>query len=134
MDARIAEELHDLEHLDEELAAEAASLSALQVIVAWIRERADAIDAFFAELPESEARLRGEVSDAEGEVAGRREEQTRAESELESARTDAERELREKALARARDHVAVAVSRLDRVRAELEELEGDAVELPAELA
>lgn len=134
MDSRAVEELHDLERRDEELAASTAHLHSLQAEVARVRERADAIDAFFAAMPENEERLQGEIADAEREMAARREAQSLVESELELARSDEQREAREKALARARDHVAVAVSRLDRLRAELEHLEGDAAELPGELA
>jgi len=133
MDARAVEELHDLERRDDELAAAAERLRALEAGIATIRERAEAIDAFFAGYAEHESARRAEVAEAESELAERREEQARAEADLDKARDDEERELRAKAVARARDHVAVALSRLDRAHADLEQLEREAAQLPSEL-
>ena len=133
MDARAVEELQDLERRDDELAAAAERLRALEGGIAKIRERAEAIDAFFASYAEQQSGRRAEVTDAEVELAERREEQDRAEKDLEAARNGEERELRAKALSRARDHVAVALARLDRAHADFEQLEREAAELPSEL-
>ncbi len=134
MDARARAELHDLARRDDELAAAGARLTELETAVARIRDRAEAIDAFFAAYPERESRARAAIATAEEDLERRRSELAAAERDLAAVRSDDERVLAEKAIARARDHVADAESGLLRARSACEQLEGDAAELPTELA
>ncbi len=130
------DDLRDLHRRDDELAAAGRRLAAAAESTASIRARAEAIDAFFASYPEEEARLSAGVDDAHGELARRREELAAAEHDAAAspAADEEERERLERAVARGRDHVRLAESRLERARAAHERLEGDAAELPAELA
>ena len=134
MDARALAELHDLARRDEELAAVATRIEELSAAVAHIRARADAIEVFFAGYPERESRARAAVAKAEANLERRRSELTAADRDLTDARTDDERLLAAKAIARAHDHVADAESGHERARSSCEQLEGDAAELPSELA
>ena len=108
-------------------------LTAAAESTASIRTRAEAIDAFFSSYADEEARLQAGVDEASRELARRREELRAAEHAAATAAAD-ERERLERSVARGRDHVRLAESRLERARAASERLEGDAAELPAELA
>lgn len=128
------DELRELESQDERLARRSRRLGELDAGVASIRERAEAIDAFFAAYPEEEARRRAVADAAQGEVERRDGGVVAARSELEAAHDDEARDRARRVLARAEDHLAVARSALERDRAACNELERDARTLPAELA
>ncbi len=129
------EDLRALHRRDEELAAASRKIAEAAESTASIRIRAEAIAAFSASFADEEARLRAGVDDAGRELARRREELVAAERAVADAAADEqERERLERSLARGRDHVRLAESRLERARAASERLEGDAAELPAELA
>jgi hypothetical protein len=133
MDARALAELSGLNRRDEALAASAARLLELEAAVVRVRERAEAIERFFAAYPDEEARLRAAIDAASAALEGRREELAMAESELAAAHTDDAREHAERAVARAVDHVSLAESALVRARSEHKAFERNAAELPAEL-
>ena len=127
------EDLRLLAERDAELARETERLQGLDLQVAALRARAEAIDAFFAAYPEEERRRRAEADAAEDELRRRRAELAEAERELDAARDGAERERARSAVSRASDHVVVAAAALERAAASAGELERDASTLPEEL-
>jgi chromosome segregation ATPase len=127
---RALADLRSLAARDDELAARAGELRAHDAEAARIRERAEAIDAFFDAYPAEDDLLRAAVREAEADVARRRGELAKAEAAL--AESD-DPEHAEKAVRRARDHIAVAESALLRARSAHDELERAAAELPLEL-
>ena len=130
MNDRALADLRSLAARDEALAARAGELRTQDAEAARIRERAEAIESFFAAYPAEDDARRAAMHDAESEVAGRRQELAEAEAVL--AESD-DPEHAEKAVLRARDHVAVAASALLRARSAHEELERTAAELPSAL-
>ncbi|HZP73484.1 MAG TPA: hypothetical protein VFA97_08925 [Gaiellaceae bacterium] len=133
MDERPLRDLRALEREDAGLALESGALEALLAVVEHICRRADAIDAFFAGYRECDAEARREVAAVEAELAAQRARQSEAERAVAAAEDDRERELAERALARAADHVAVAERTLSRTRSALSALEHEAETLPREL-
>jgi hypothetical protein len=133
VDERAVSELRRLAELDADLAMRAEALHSLDGRIAALRERAEAIDAFFAAYPDRETRSRAEVSEAREELERRREERAVAEQAVAAAQEDEARIHAEHAVARAVDHIAVAESRLARAEADGEALEREAAELPHEL-
>ena len=130
MNDRALADLRSLAARDEALAARAGELRTQDAEAARIRERAEAIESFFAAYPAKDDALRGAVRDAEAEVDRRRQELADAEAAL-AASDDPEHA--QKAVRRAHDHISVAESALLRARSAHEELERTAAELPVEL-
>jgi DNA repair exonuclease SbcCD ATPase subunit len=133
MNERALADLQQLANRDAELAGRAELIRDLDARVAELRQRAESIDAFFADYPDAEARLRAAVSAARGELERRREELASAERGLTSAQDEESRERAQHELERADDHVRVAVAALDRAKDAAEELERRAAALPEEL-
>jgi hypothetical protein len=133
VDERALSELRSLADLDRELSGRAAAIRDLDGEVAALRQRAEAIDAFFAAYPGEEARRAAELSEATAELPRRRDELARAERTLAEAADPDARIHAEHAVARALDHIAVADSHVARAQAAHDELERDAVALPREL-
>ena len=131
MNDRALADLRSLAARDEALAGRAGELRERDAEVAALRARAEQIDAFFADYPAEDDARRDALAAAETEVARRREELAGAERAL--ADSD-DPEHAQKAVARARDHVAVAESTLLRARSAHEALERLAADLPRELA
>jgi chromosome segregation ATPase len=131
VDSRALADLRSLAARDDELLVRAGELRERDREVAALRERAEAIEEFFARYPAEDDARRGALRGAEAEIARRREELSEAEAAL-AASDDPEHA--EKAVRRARDHIAVAESALLRARSAHEELELAAAELPLELA
>jgi vacuolar-type H+-ATPase subunit I/STV1 len=134
VDERALDELRRLARRDRELEEEAAALRALDAEVAAIRRGAEAIAAFFSTYQAEEERRVSDLHEARVELAHRHEELQQAERDAATARDEAAREHAEKAAGRARDHVSVAETRLDRAQAARAELEAAAAARPAELA
>jgi chromosome segregation ATPase len=134
VDERALEELRRLARRDRELEAEAASLRTLDAEVAAVRRSAEAITAFFSTYEAEEERRAADLQEARDELAQRQDELQQAERDAAAARDEAAREHAEKAVVRARDHVAVAEARLARAGAARDELEAAAAARPAELA
>jgi chromosome segregation ATPase len=130
MDERALRDLRNLATRDAELERRARRLRELDHGAAEIRHFAEAIDAFFSKYPAEETARLEEVANAETELAHRRAELTDAEAELGEARDDVARELAQRALARADDHVGVASARLERARRARDELAHEAHALP----
>jgi DNA repair exonuclease SbcCD ATPase subunit len=133
VDERAVNELRRLAALDAELAESASTLRELDGTVATIRDRAEAIDAFFAAYPEAEAHRSAELKEAQEELPRRRDELAAAQRTLAEAHEEEARIHAEHAVARALDHIAVAEDRLARARSAHDELERDAAALPREL-
>jgi DNA repair ATPase RecN len=133
MNERALDELRRLAELDRELASGGARLRELDAASAAIRDRAEAIDGFFARYADEETRLGSLLAAAQAELAMRQAELTDAEELIERARDDDSRMHAERARERAVDHVAVATSKLERAEAEHNELEADAAAFPSEL-
>jgi hypothetical protein len=133
VDERAVNELRRLAALDAELAESASTLRELDGTVATIRDRAEAIDAFFAAYPEAEAHRGAELKEAQEELLRRRDELAAAQRTLAEAHEEEARIHAEHAVARALDHIAVAEDRLARARSAHDELERDAAALPREL-
>lgn len=133
MNDRATEELRQLAAQDSELAARTARLAELDRATAAVRERAESIDAFFARYPDEDTKRRSAANDARADVEHRRDELKDAEDTLERAKDDEARTYARRAVARAVDHVAVALTRLERAEAERAELEVDAAALPSEV-
>ncbi len=133
MNAGALTELRRLAQLDASLAERSAALRRLDAEVAAIRARAEAIEAFFSSYPEAETRRKGELKEAEGEIERRHRELAAAEQRLTEARDADTRAAAEHEIARARDHIAVAASRLLRTQSAYDELEREAAALPREL-
>lgn len=127
------DDLRDLDRRDAELGARADQLREADTAVAAIRERADAIAAFFASYPHEDGRLRAAVAAARAELAAREEGCRAAQAEVDGARNDDERALARHALQRASDHLVVAGAAVERALAEHDALDGEASALPAEL-
>jgi chromosome segregation ATPase len=133
VDERAVADLEQLARRDSALSDEAERVRELDAQVAAVRARAEAIDAFFVAYPEEERRRRAATRAAEEERARRLAELAETERLLAAAREEEARERGASAVARARDHVAVADSALERARAAAAELERDAASLPEEL-
>jgi len=133
VDARAIDELRGLERQDAELAAQGERLHTLDVEVSELRERAEAIGAFFLLYPVTDARLRTSVAAATEEVVSRRAELTEAEGAAAAAGDDDARAAAERAVARARDHLEVAEARVARATEEHEAHEREAAAATAEL-
>jgi chromosome segregation ATPase len=127
-------ELQALQRRGSELDETSTALRDRESAIAGIRARAEEIDAFFAAYPETEARLRAGIDEAQDDHARRRDELAAAEHEAAQARDEEQRARLEHVTARARDRLADAGARLDRAHAAHEELERRAAELPGELA
>jgi chromosome segregation ATPase len=130
MDEHALSDLRSLATRDADLERQARRLRELDHAAAEIRHAAEAIDAFFSAYPAEETARREELASAEAELRERRAELADAQSELASARDDELRELAQRALARADDHVGVAAARLERARRACDELERDAHAMP----
>jgi chromosome segregation ATPase len=130
MDERALDDLRNLATRDADLERRARRLRELDHGAAEIRHAAEAIDAFFSAYPAEETARRGELASAEAELEHRRAEQAEARAELASAGNDELRELAQRAVARADDHVGVAATRLERARHARDELEHEAHTLP----
>lgn len=133
MDDRAVKDLRALGDADAVLAARASALRALDGEVAALRQRAEAIDAFFTAYPNEQGRRATELRDAREELSRRQQEQALAERRLAEADDPDARVHAEHAAARAADHIAVAEGRIARAQAAYDELERDAVALPREL-
>jgi chromosome segregation ATPase len=134
MDDRALKELRDLARRDAELAAGAGELRRRDREVADIRARAEAIDAFFAAYPDTESIRHGTIAAARAEIAHRRDDLRQAEAVLVGSRDEDARIHAQRAVDRARDHIAVAEASLQRAEADRTELEREAAALPDELA
>jgi chromosome segregation ATPase len=133
VDERAVNELRRLAERDAELSERASALREVDVRVAALRGRAEAIDAFFAAYPAEDARRGAELREAQQELARRNEERAEAERRLAETDDDEARIHAEHAVARALDHIAVAEGRVMRAQLAHDELERDAVTLPREL-
>ena len=133
MDDRALDELRALALEDRALEDRAQELRRFDAQVRAIRERAEAIAAFFAGLRGEEVRRAEEVRAADAELSVRRTELERAESEAAAAHDEVAREHAAKAVVRARDHVEVATARVARAGVARDELEVQAASFPAEL-
>jgi hypothetical protein len=133
VDERALDDLRALAERDRALEEQGAALRAADAEVARIRRRAEEIAAFFSLYGDEEARRRDELRAAEQELAERRGELAEAEAEAARAPDEEQRELAEKAVGRARDHVSVAGARVDRASAAATELETGAAAFQAEL-
>ncbi len=130
MDERALNDLRNLATRDAELERRARRLRELDHGAAEIRHAAEAIDAFFTAYPAEETARREELAGAEAELEHRRAEQAEAQAELAAADDDELRELAQRAVASADDHVGVAATRLERARHACDELEREAQTLP----
>jgi chromosome segregation ATPase len=134
VDEGLLDEVRRLAGRDRELERESARLRALAGDAEAVRERAAAIDAFFAAYADEESRLRSATANAREELERRRAEAERAAADLAAARKDEQRVAAERAVARAADRVADADARAAR-NAEAEgELEREAAQLQAEIS
>jgi DNA repair exonuclease SbcCD ATPase subunit len=134
VDSRAVEELRALAARDRELEERASSLRSLDAAVAEIRERAEAITAFFAGLAAQDQRLR-EIEARERDALSRRcSELKEARAGVEGSRSDEERLLAEKRLARAVDHVKHAERALEQARGERRAFDKNADRLTGELS
>jgi hypothetical protein len=127
------DDLRELDRRDAELGARANQLREAETEVAAVRERAEAIAAFFAAYPDEDDRLRAALASARAELAAREDECREAQAAVDGARDDEERALAGHALQRAGDHVAVAGAAVERALAAHAALDRDASELPGEL-
>jgi hypothetical protein len=130
---RAVRELRALEREDAGLALEMDALGTMLAVVEHVRERGEAIEAFFAGYAERESALRTGVAGAEEELAAQRASLAAAEQAVSATDDERDRELAGLAVARAADHVAVAVQALERARASTAAFERDAAALPREL-
>ncbi|HZQ81382.1 MAG TPA: hypothetical protein VFB25_05360 [Gaiellaceae bacterium] len=133
MDGRALADLEGLAARDADLAERAGRLRRLDEQVAALRERAEAIDAFFSVYPDEESRRRDEAAAAAAELVRRQDELARAETALAAAHDEDALPRAEQVVVRARDHVAVATASLERSQSSAAELERDAAALPAEV-
>jgi hypothetical protein len=127
------DDLRELDRRDAELGARADQLRDADAEVAAIRERAEAIAAFFATYPDEDGRLRAAVAAARAELAARENECRAAQAVVDGARDDEERALARHALQRASDHLVVAGAAVERALAEHDALDRAAGDLPGEL-
>jgi hypothetical protein len=132
VDSRALEELQALARRDIELSGAIRELELVQDAVARIHARFVAIDAFLATYSIEEQRMRDNLREADGGLTTRRHELNDAERTLGSA-TDEEREQARMAVGRAKDRVATAEARVQRVHQELEALQRNNTEFSAEL-
>jgi chromosome segregation ATPase len=133
VDKRAVDELRRLADLDAVLMAGGARLRSLDREVVTLRQRAEAIDAFFAAYPDEEGRRAAVLRDASEDLQRREDEVARAEQALANAVDVEARAHAEHAVARALDHLEVAQNRVARARSASDELEREAAELPSEL-
>jgi vacuolar-type H+-ATPase subunit I/STV1 len=133
VDERALEELRRLARQDRELEAEADALHALDAEVSAIRRSAEAIAAFSSTYEAEKERRAADLQEARDELARRHEELQQAEREAATAHDEAGREYAEKAVTRARDHIAVGEARLSRAEAAGAALEATATGRPDEL-
>jgi len=133
MDERAAAELGALRDEDEDLAADSARLGELEAAVASIRAQAEAIRSQLEAHAHESGRLQAAAVEAAEVLARRRAVVAAAERELETPRDDATWARLERVALRARERETAATRRYERAVAELEQLEGDVAELPAEL-
>jgi chromosome segregation ATPase len=134
MDRRAAAELEFLRERDRELADEASRLRDVELAVAAIRRRVWMIAAELDAAPAELEGLRAAADEAAEELERRRSVAEAAERELESPHDDETWERLERAATRARERERAALDRFEHATAAAEQLEGDAAELPAELA
>jgi hypothetical protein len=121
--------VEELERRDEQAAGALATVEELQARTAGLRERAEALKRFFAELPATRERRAAAVSEAAQEL--RRAEAARREAEAELERAERKRRERERLLAArhaedARATERVAYAELERMRVALGQLEREA--------
>jgi hypothetical protein len=117
VDSRAVEDLRALVARDRELEEGAFTLRSHEAAVGEIRERAEAIADFFAGHGEQDDRLRRiEARDAVM-LEERRSELAEARAEVKCARSDDERVVAKKRLARATDHVRLAERALEQAKA-----------------
>jgi chromosome segregation ATPase len=134
MDERATAELEGLRERDELLAEEAARLREVELRVALIRRRVEAITGELETFPREFERLSTAAADAAEEVERRQVTAEEAARELESHHDDETWERLERAVTRAQERAAAALGKFERATAAAEQLEGDAAELPGELA
>jgi hypothetical protein len=127
------DDLRELDRRDTELGARSEELHDADADVAAIRERAEAIAAFFATYPDEDGRLRAAVTAARTELAAREAECRAAQAEVDGAADDEARALAKHALQRAGDHLVVAGAAVERALAAHEALDREASGLPGEL-
>ena len=143
----MVDELRALVHRERDDAGESDRLRRLDADVALLRERAGTIERFAA-LEQTEARhLREAEAEAREDAERRSAELAEAEGELERAESDEERDLAQRRVRRARDHVEVAAHGAERaaearaafdlegarLRLELPELEARAAALTRDI-
>jgi DNA repair exonuclease SbcCD ATPase subunit len=133
LDSRAVEELRALAARDRELEEGASSLRSLDAAVAEVRERAEAIADFFARHGEEDDRLRQLEAREAAAIERRRAELDEARSTAQKARTDEERTLATKRIARAADHVELAERALEAAHAEHRAFDDEAEQLTREL-
>jgi chromosome segregation ATPase len=133
MDVRAISDLRELARRDDELAADTGRLRRLDAEVAAIRTRAESIAAFFAAYPAAETKSDDAIRSASAELELRQAELGASEAALANVRDERQRDLAERAVARATDRVSAAEAHLARTTAERAELERDAATLPAEV-
>jgi hypothetical protein len=133
VDERAVNELRGLADLDAVLSARSSALRGLSAQADAIRQRAEAIGAFFAAYPAEETQRTEEVRAAAEELERRQEELARAEQALAEVDDVDARVHAERAVQRALDHIAVAERRTARARSAYDELERDASAFPREL-
>ena len=134
MDVRATFELEELRAQDAELAAAAERLRSVEQAIRTVGSRAAEI----ADEVEAQPRLEGELTfvirEAEFALERRRKALEAAEQALGLPRDDETWARLERVAVRAAERADAARKRHERAVAALEELEGDAAELPAELA
>ncbi len=133
-DRRAIEDLRKLAAQDAELGARERALQELDEIVRRIRERAEAIEQFFARYEAARHGARAAITAADAEVARRRQAVAEGELALTAERDEERRELARRALARAEDHLSVAVISLARTQTDAEQLEREAQDSQRELS
>jgi chromosome segregation ATPase len=131
--AEPVEALRELVARDRELEESASSLRLFDAAVAEIRERAEAIAAFFVRHAEQDERLRETEAHAAAALQKRRFEVDEARAQIDQARSDGERVLAEKQLARADDHIALAERALEQALGERASFDELAEQLTREL-
>ena len=125
--------LRELDQRDRQLAAEADRQRLLDAAVAEIRGRAEKIAEFFGAHASENDRLRAIEAREQATLDQRRAELADATAAAEEARSDEDRVLAEKRLARAVDHVALAERALDDARSARRALDEEAQRLTHEL-
>ena len=133
MDARALDDLRGLAARDRELEDRASRLRTLDAAVGEIRSRSEAIAEFFAGHADEDKRLRQIEKREVAALEQRRGELEEARAASEDTRSDEERILAEKRLARAGDHLELAERALGQARAERRAFDGEAERLTREL-